>query len=58
MTDQVFSSYLGNWLIANCSFNLVSALEGKDILLRKTSLDRMEFVLRGIQEDVRGKHFF
>lgn len=58
MTDQIFSSYLGNWPTANCSFNLVSALEGKDILLGKASLDSMGFVLRGIKEDMRGKHFF
>lgn len=46
MTDQIFSPYLGNWLTANCSFNLLSALEGKDILLGKSSPDSMDFVLK------------
>lgn len=46
MTDQIFSPYLGNWLAANCSFNLLCALEGKDILLREASLDSMGFVLK------------
>lgn len=46
MTDQIFSPYLGNWLAANCSFNLLSALEGKDILLREASPDSMGFLLK------------
>lgn len=46
MTDQLSSPYLGNWLAANCSFNLLSALEGKVILLREASPDSMGFVLK------------
>lgn len=61
MTDQIFSPYLSNWLTANRSFNLLSALEGKDILLREASPDSMVVCLKekyNKKDIMRGKHFF
>lgn len=46
MTDQIFSPYLGDWLTATCSFNRLSALEGKDILLREASSDSTRVCLK------------
>lgn len=61
MTDQIFSYHLGNWLMANCSFNLLSALGGKDILLREASPDSPRVCLKeeyNKKDIMRGKHFF
>lgn len=60
MTDQIFSPYLGNWLTANSSFNLLSGLERKDILFREASPDSMGLVLKRnkTKKDMRGKQFF
>lgn len=61
MTDQIFSPYLGDWLTATCSFNRLSALEGKDILLRAASPDSTRVCLKeeyNKKDIMRGKHFF
>ena len=61
MTDQILSPYIGDWLTATCSFNRLSALEGKDILLRAASPDSTRVCLKeeyNKKDIMRGKHFF